>query len=52
MTGKETCAICGNPNANVAYYTTGMTAVIYHHTGKCRVAMSGESYYATPGENE
>jgi hypothetical protein len=32
MNGTEMiCEICGQPNANVAYFRTGMTAVAYRH---------------------
>jgi hypothetical protein len=31
MNGTERCQICGGPNANVAYFRTGMTEVVYRH---------------------
>jgi hypothetical protein len=38
--GAETCEICGKSNTNVAYFRTGMTAVVYrHHECDRRVAM-------------
>jgi hypothetical protein len=31
MNGTETCEICGRPHTNVAYFASGMTAVVYRH---------------------
>jgi hypothetical protein len=32
MNGTEICEICGEPGANIAYFRTGMTAVVYRHS--------------------
>jgi len=47
MNETEICEICGAPNANVAYYRSGMTAVVYRHHECDRKASAREP---TPSE--
>jgi hypothetical protein len=47
MNGTETCEICGKPNANVAYFRTGMAEIVYRHHECDRKALMRE---ASPSE--
>src|SRR5262249_25555289 len=39
--GMSPCEICGKPNATVAYFRTGMLAVVYHRPRAARTTGTG-----------
>jgi len=47
VTGKETCSLCGEPNANVAYFMTGDAEVTFRHSA-CDKGEPREIFGRTP----